>query len=145
MTATGELAASVHIDAPPETVFPYFTDAELMVRWLGTTATLDPVPGGVFAVDVGDSAARGTYVSVDPVRSVVFTWGMPGSGTLPPGGTTVEVTLTPVDGGTLVTLVHRGLPPEHHPSHEEGWRTFLSKLTSAAAITSGKPAATNPG
>lgn len=132
MTTTGELVASVHIDAPPETVFPYFTDAELMVRWLGTTATLDPAPGGVFAVDVGDSAARGTYVSLDPVRSVVFTWGMPGSDTLPPGGTTVEVTFTPVDGGTLVTVVHRGLPAEHRRSHEEGWRAFLGKLTTAA-------------
>jgi uncharacterized protein YndB with AHSA1/START domain len=132
MTTTGELVASVHIDAPPETVFPYFTDAELMVRWLGTTATLDPTPGGVFAVDVGDSAARGTYVSLDPVHSVVFTWGMPGSDTLPPGGTTVEVIFTPVDGGTLVTLVHRGLNAEHRRSHEEGWRTFLGKLTTAA-------------
>jgi uncharacterized protein YndB with AHSA1/START domain len=133
MTTTGDLVASVHIAAPPETVFPYFTDAELMVHWLGTTATLDPTPGGVFAVDVGDSAARGTYVSLDPVHSVVFTWGMPGSDTLPPGGTTVEVTLTPVDGGTLVTLVHRGLPAEHRRSHEEGWHTFLGKLTTAAA------------
>lgn len=54
------------------------------------------------------------------MRSVVFTWGMPGSDTLPPGGTTVEVTLTPADGGTLVTLAHRGLPAEHRQSHEEG-------------------------
>jgi len=139
MTATGELAVSVHIDAPPETVFPYFTDAELMVRWLGTTATLDPVPGGVFAVDVGDSAARGTYVSIDPVRSVVFTWGMPGSDTLPPAGTTVEVTLTPVDGGTLVTLIHHGLPAGHRRSHEEGWRVFLGKLATAAAAGRSAP------
>jgi uncharacterized protein YndB with AHSA1/START domain len=133
MTATGELATSVHIDAPPEIVFPYFTDAEKIVRWLGTAATLDPVPGGVFAVDVGDSPARGSYVSIDPVRSVVFTWGMPGSDSLPPGGTTVEVTFTPMDGGTLVTLVHRGLSADHRRSHEDGWRSFLGKLTTAAA------------
>jgi len=138
MTTTGELVASVHIDAPPETVYPYFTDADLMARWLGTTATLDPAPGGVFAVDVGDSPARGTYLSLNPPRSVVFTWGMPGSDTLPPGGTTVEVTLTSADGGTLVTLVHRGLPAEHRRSHEEGWRTFLGKLTTAAV--GGRPA-----
>jgi len=79
------------------------------------------------------------------VRSVVFPCGMPGSDTLPPGCTTVEVTLTPADGGTLVTLIHRGLPAEHHPSHEKGWRTFLANLTTAAMITPGKPTATNPG
>jgi len=133
MTTTGELVASVHIDAPPDTVYPYFTDADLMVRWLGTTATLDPTPGGVFAVDVDDTAARGTYLSLNPPRSVVFTWGMPGSDTLPAGGTTVEVTLAPADGGTLVTLIHRGLPAEHRRSHQEGWRTFLGNLTTAAA------------
>lgn len=136
MTTADELAASVHIDAPPETVFPYFTDPALMIRWLGTTATLDPRPGGVFAVDVGDSPARGHYVSVDPVRSLVFTWGMPGSGTLPPGSTAVEVTLTPAGTGTLVTLVHRGLSGEHRPSHEAGWRMFLGNLTSALASRS---------
>jgi uncharacterized protein YndB with AHSA1/START domain len=58
--------------------------------------------------------------------------------TLPPEGTTVEVTLTSADGGTLVTLVHRGLPAEHRRSHEEGWRTFLGKLTTAAV--GGRPA-----
>lgn len=133
MTTTGELVASVHIDAPPETVYPYFTDPGLMVRWLGTSATLDPVPGGKFAVDVGDSAARGSYLSLDPPRSLVFTWGMPGSDSLPPGGTTVEVTFTPAGDGTLVTLVHRGLPAEHRQSHEEGWHTFFGNLTTAAA------------
>ncbi len=132
MTPHGELVASVHIDAAPETVYPYFTDAQLMVRWLGTTAALDPVPGGVFAVDVGDSPARGTYLALDPVRSLTFTWGIPGSDTLAPGSTTVEVTLTEVDGGTLVTLVHRGLHDEHRASHEAGWRMFLGNLVTAA-------------
>jgi uncharacterized protein YndB with AHSA1/START domain len=133
MTVADELVASVHIDAPPETVFPYFTDPALMIRWLGTSATLDPRPGGVFAVDVGDSPARGRYISLDPVRSLVFTWGMPGSDTLPPGSTAVEVTFTPVGSGTLVSLVHRGLSGEDRASHETGWRMFLGKLTSAAA------------
>ena len=138
MTTTGELVASVHIDAPPETVYPYFTDADLNVSLFRHHPTLDPTPGGVFAVDVGDAAARGTYLSLNPPRSVVFTWGMPGSDTLPPGGTRVEVTFTPVDGGTLVTLVHRGLPAEHRQSHEQGWRTFLGNLTTVAA--DGRPA-----
>jgi len=139
MITNGELVASVHIEAPPDAVFPYFTDPQLLARWLGTGATLDPAPGGVFAVDVDDSPARGTYLTVDPPRSVVFTWGMPGSDTLPPGGSIVEVTLTPADGGTRVTLVHRGLPPEHRRAHEDGWRALLANLTTAAAGTRPAP------
>lgn len=35
------------IAAPPELVFAMFTDPGLLVRWLGDTAELDPVPGGL--------------------------------------------------------------------------------------------------
>jgi uncharacterized protein YndB with AHSA1/START domain len=123
-----ELVASVHIDAAPETVFPYFTEPALLTRWLAATATLDARPGGVFAVDFGSTAARGSYLAVEPVHRVVFTWGIPGDETLPPGGTTIEVTLAPADGGTLVTLVHRDLAGEHRVSHEAGWRHRLGEL-----------------
>jgi hypothetical protein len=42
-------------DAAPEAVFPYLTDASLM-RWIGEWAELDPVPGGVFALNVESGA-----------------------------------------------------------------------------------------
>ena len=41
----------VRIDARPETVFSFFVDAEKMVRWKGSTATLDPRPGGIYRVN----------------------------------------------------------------------------------------------
>lgn len=43
MATTGENAVQheVRIQAKPETIFPFFTDPELMVRWKGITATLD--------------------------------------------------------------------------------------------------------
>ena len=42
----------VRIAATPETVFGFFTDPEKMTRWKGTTAKLDPRPGGIYRVDV---------------------------------------------------------------------------------------------
>ena len=33
-------------EVPPETVFGFFTDSELITRWLANEATLDPRPGG---------------------------------------------------------------------------------------------------
>ena len=87
------ISASVRIAAPPEVVFPYFTDPELIVTWIGERAELDARAGGTFAVDFGSTAARGTYVAVEPPHRVVFTWGVPGDDTLPPGSSTVEVVL----------------------------------------------------
>lgn len=125
------IVATEHIKAPPEIVFPYFTDPALIVTWIGDRAQLDPQPGGVFALDMGTNLARGAYVTVDPPYRVVFTWGIPGSDALPPGGSTVEVVLTPDGDDTMVVLTHRGLPSTHIDSHREGWEYQLGRLPAA--------------
>ena len=57
------LEREIRVGARPETVFPFFTDPEKMVRWMGKQATLDPRPGGIYRVDVtGRDIARGEYV-----------------------------------------------------------------------------------
>lgn len=137
MNDTGELVAAVHVDADPEDVFPYFTDPTLLTRWLATTASVDPRPGGEFSIEVGSAAARGSYVAVEPHSRIVFTWGIPGDQTLPAGSTTVEVGLQPSDGGTLVTLTHRGLTGPHRANHEAGWRNFLAALAAAIGTAAG--------
>lgn len=50
---------SVHVDAPPATVFDYFTKPEALVRWLGDGADLEPRPGGRFTVVFGDRVVEG--------------------------------------------------------------------------------------
>jgi uncharacterized protein YndB with AHSA1/START domain len=122
------ITATVRIAAPPEVVFPYFTDPKLMVTWIGERAKLDARPGGGFALDFGDTAAHGSYVAVEPPTRVVFTWGIPGDATLPPGSSTVEVVLAPDDGDTIVTLTHRDVPESREPSHREGWDRCLAAL-----------------
>lgn len=60
------LTETVQIDAPPEVVFPYFTRPELIVRWMGEWADLQPEPGGRFALDITGHAVRGEYLELDP-------------------------------------------------------------------------------
>ena len=125
------ISTSVRIAAPPEVVFPYFTDPQLMVTWIGERADIDARPGGTFAVDRGGAAARGSYIAVEPPHRVVFTWGIPEDATLPPGSSTVEVVLVADDGDTIVNLTHRDLPPDREPSHREGWERCLGVLVAA--------------
>jgi uncharacterized protein YndB with AHSA1/START domain len=125
--------STVRIAAPPVDVFPYLTDPELLVRWMGDWASLDPSPGGQFTVDINGVPIRGSYVLVEPPHRLVLTWGAAGDDSLPPGSTTVEISLLPDGDGTVLELVHRNLPPEQLPKHGIGWRHFLDRLASAGS------------
>jgi uncharacterized protein YndB with AHSA1/START domain len=136
------IRAAIHIEAAPERVFAYFTDADAMTAWMGDRAALDPVAGGGFAVDVRGVAVRGEYVLIEPPHRLVFSWGHEGSEELPPGASTVEVRLTPARGGTTVVVEHRDLPDPRAPGHERGWNLFLARLAETAA--SGRPLVVPP-
>jgi uncharacterized protein YndB with AHSA1/START domain len=133
---TQAIEREVRIDASPDTVFEFFTDPEKMVRWMGTSATLDPRPGGVFRVEMNPQAiGAGEYVDVDPPNRVVFTFGWEGGeNPAQPGSSTVQITLTRDGDGTKVRLVHTGLPsPESAARHTDGWDTYLDRLVIAGA------------
>jgi len=123
----------VDLPAPPEEVFRHLTDPAAMVRWMGQHATLEPIPGGAFQVDINGVPVRGRYLEVDPPRRVLVSWGVAGSADMPPGATEVEFTLTPTPAGTRLRLVHRGLSAGQAEIHATGWRHFLPRLASAAA------------
>ena len=47
-----EHRTSIDIDAAPEIVFEFLVTDTGMTSWMGQWASLDPVPGGQFAVDI---------------------------------------------------------------------------------------------
>lgn len=127
----GELVKEVWIDAPPERVFPYIVQPELLTTWIGDESWNDPRPGGLFRLRFGDSVVRGEFVEVDPPHRAVFTWGHEGAADrLPAGSSTVEFDLDEHEGGTRVRLRHSGLPEGREVErHREGWDLYLPKLT----------------
>jgi uncharacterized protein YndB with AHSA1/START domain len=128
VTVPEVLTATVRIAAPPADVFLYLVDPALMIQWIGEWADLRPEPGGVFALDINKTPVRGEYVEVEPPRHVVFTWGVAGKDSLPPGSTTVKIVLTADGVDTIVELFHHDLPAEEFDSHLEGWTTMLDRL-----------------
>jgi uncharacterized protein YndB with AHSA1/START domain len=140
----GAIEITQRIEAPPEIVFAYLTDSRRFVKWMGVGAELDARPGGRYRIDVdGKNIASGEYQEVDPPRRLVMSWGWEGHPTVPPGSTTVEITLTPERGATVLRLRHLGLPDEaERRLHTEGWRLNASQL--AASVGSGTPTLPSP-
>jgi uncharacterized protein YndB with AHSA1/START domain len=129
------------VAAPPEEVFRWFVDPDLLARWIGIRAILEPTPGGSFRFEIADGEwCSGRYLELVPGRRVVFTWGWDsGAIPVPPGSSTVEVHLDPHPDGTMVRLVHRDLAPEVRPLHAEGWSRFLPRLAAVVAGIAPKP------
>ena len=77
--ATDPLVKEVHVDAEPDTVFAFFTEADKITRWLAADATTDPRPGGInhqtHQFEGVDYLLRGEFVELDRNHRVVFTWG----------------------------------------------------------------------
>lgn len=136
-----ELVREIVIDAAPETIWPFLTEPGKHVEWMGTTADIDPRRGGVYHVLVGGRhPAAGEYVEVVPHEKVVFTFGWDDeSHPIPPGSTTVEITLHPEGARTRVRLVHRGLPDDALGEHGTGWQHYLGRLAVAATGGSAGP------
>lgn len=100
---------------------------------MGRNAVLDPRPGGVYRVEVSDThTVVGEYVLVEPPSKVVITWGFAGNDAVPPGSSTVAITLTPDRDGTIVHLIHAGLPHPALAGHDQGWTGYLAQLAAAA-------------
>jgi uncharacterized protein YndB with AHSA1/START domain len=125
---------SLRIAAPPATVFAYFTDPARMTRWMGTSATLDPRPGGACRIEVVEGATMvGEFVAVEPYSRVVVRWGWEQERAgVPPCSTLVEVRLAPDGDGTLLRLTHRRLPAGAVAFHRAGWAHFLPRLAEVA-------------
>jgi uncharacterized protein YndB with AHSA1/START domain len=132
------------INATPEQVWQHC--AVGIKEWLGPL-TFDPTPGGRWVMDVQMGDARyvmyGNVVAFDAPREVSFTWNEVdvATHTVPVHDTRVTISLTPQDGGTLVTLRHEGfeaLPnaEQQYRNYKEGWES-LNDLENLAKLVEG--------
>jgi uncharacterized protein YndB with AHSA1/START domain len=138
-TMAETLRTEIEVAAPQATVFAFLTDPDKIMRWLGTNATTEPHPGGIYLVSVGGKyAARGEFTEVIPVHRLAYSFGWEGREEVPPGSSLVEIDLVEKGAGTLVRFTHSGLPnEEERASHEKGWKHYLGRLKIAA--TGGDP------
>ena len=135
MTESFLLQRETHIAAPRASVFAFLTDPEKIVQWMGTEATTELHPGGLYLLKgVGSATARGAFREVVPVHRLAYSFGWDTDAEVPAGSSLVEIDLIEQDGGTLLRMTHSGLPnAEQQAGHAKGWAHYLDRLTNAAA------------
>jgi uncharacterized protein YndB with AHSA1/START domain len=124
-----------HVAAPCAAVFAFLTDPEKILRWMGTEATTEAHPGGLYLVkSIHNRRARGVFREVVPVHRLAYSFGWEGDEAVPPGSSLVEIDLIEREDGTLVRMTHTGLPDAAQcAAHGRGWAHYLERLAVAAA------------
>lgn len=139
---------SQFIPAPPEAVYQALLDPARIEQWRvpsdmrAEAHHFEAWPGGRFRVSLtfqfegptGKSSARtdtyhGSFRELLPNQRVVEVLEFETDDPQMQGEMTITTTLDAVDGGTLLTAIHSGLPPGISTRDNEiGWRDSLSKL-----------------
>ena len=138
--ATRDIVVDEVFPHAPETIWKTLTSGELMARWLMEPRGFAPVVGTRFTYQTRPAGAwDGTIqcevLEVVPLERFVYAWqggheSNQGYGSLL--DTVVSFTLTPVDGGTRLRLVHSGFAtPVNDTAYENmsnGWRKVVPRL-----------------
>jgi uncharacterized protein YndB with AHSA1/START domain len=137
MTESLVVRREIQIAAPAAAVFAFLTDPEKILNWMGTDATTEAHPGGLYLVKgigAGANVARGAFREVVPVHRLAYSFGWEGKDEVPPGSSLIEVDLIDREGGTLLRMTQSGLPNQAQcASHDKGWAHYLGRLGIVAA------------
>lgn len=118
--------------------FALITQPDRLRRWLAVSARVDLRAGGEFRWALTPMAvASGTVIEVDPGKRIVLGFAFDAADQ--PRTDTLTITIEPVEGGTLVRLVHEGLPEDHADGVLEGWTHFFERLERAAVTGDAGP------
>lgn len=122
---------SIWVNAPPDDVFEMFVDADKMVLWAGQGAELDPVPGGVYRLNMGAAGVfEGRFLTVERPLRVIYEVDPPPGMDLAPSRVAIE--LAEEMGGTRVNVEHSGLADPFAGMAACGWDHHLARMSVAA-------------
>ena len=97
------VSAEIHVHAPLKLAYRAFTNSTSLREWLCDVATVDPHPRGrMYLWWRGDFYSSGHYLELEEDKRVKFRW----FSSIDPAPTEVTVTVTEMDGGTLIRMDH---------------------------------------
>jgi len=151
----GTIEREVFIDASPEVVFEVISQPEHVREWWPDDAQYEATPGStghiVFANAGGaDHVAQLEVLEVLPPHTFSFRWTQPEGEPAKEGNSLlVTFTLTPKDGGTMLTMVESGFREmgweaavleAQYNDHLSGWSYFIPRVAPYVATLAGKAA-----
>ena len=130
-----EIRKSIFLKATPTQVWEYLTDPDKLGIWFHKPKA--PMAAGAYAMygtESGDKLMWGEVQVLDPHTRLEYTF------TITPMGdavSTVKWTLTQVEGGTNLSLVHAGLPQGEAAfgltlALDKGWDDHLARMRTSA-------------
>lgn len=111
----------VKFKAAPEEIYSLLTDSKKYAALTGKKANIGKKAGATFSVYGGQ--AKGIIVELVPNKRIIQAW----RGHSFPEGIFSMATFNlerTSNGGTNLTLVHRGVPKDMIPFIEQGWRKY---------------------
>ena len=101
-----------------------------------------PRVGEKFHLDLDGTVISGRYIEVDPPHRLVITWDRQGTETATPTRALIEITLTPTDAGTTVSVQMSGLSADETDYYERLWQRHLDQV---ADVLAGREPSAFPG
>lgn len=122
------------LEAPPEHVWEYLTNSELLSQWLGA-GDIEPKLGGKVLLRPGGPVIRGTVQSYDRPRALSYSWNVLMLGEETP--VTIEAILSFAlaehEGKTALTLTHGPVESQFRVPTAAGWHAILDILSAHVA------------
>lgn len=111
-----------HFNQLPQVVWEYLTKPELIEQWLGKT-DFQPIVGHKFRfVSPYGNDSICEVLEVRPNTKLVYSWQKNSAKDKLPFHSKIEWTLSPIENGTELRLVHNGFRAlEDIAPHEDGW------------------------
>ena len=144
MADTREIVVDEVFPHAPETIWKTLTTGDLIGRWLMQPTGFEPVPGTRFtfqtkAGGAWDGVIHCEVLEVKPNQRLVYAWRGGHEANVGYGAkldTTVTWTLTRVDTGTRLRLVHAGfVTPKNDSALKtmgEGWKKVVKTIGTIA-------------
>jgi uncharacterized protein YndB with AHSA1/START domain len=134
MTMPYQLERAIHIEAPVDTVFRYFTDSARWAAWWGQGSSIDARPGGtVKIVHPNGVEAGGEVVDIEEGAHIAFTFGYASGQPMAIGASVVTIRVRAQGKGTEVNLTHVFAAEAERDLHVQGWRYQLSLFGNTVA------------
>jgi uncharacterized protein YndB with AHSA1/START domain len=133
-TSTRSVIVEKEFPHPPEKVWRALTESSLIEQWL-LKNDFQPVAGHSFRLSRDprpnwNGVIDCQVITVEPCRTLSYTWGALGLGSV------VTFTLTPTAAGTYVRMEQSGFRPDQGANYkgaQYGWQKFIGNLERVVA------------